>query len=873
MDFSIFFTWLSSGGIASLDFPVYSSHSTVLEGVVSGEVSLILQKAKASYELLSDFWVFGFAVLVYLALAFGLAVVSTFNRFWFVIAMGVLVLLVSLSGVSGLGLFGVGPEVVIGGLSVLLIALTYYYQSVRVDVPFIYRVLSYCTLFSLVSCVIVFSSVMPRPLLLLSYDAYWLGLIFSIAFSLLVGHEVVYAILVVATRSMKGDDSKESGIHFIVFSLIYLLNVGLLFMRNSGYINWDIYYLNPTLLLAMSALLGVWGLKDREVLYKGIMPFMPFALIMYFSLAVVCFVTILFLSFSGNDPALEVIEDAIVFGHLGFGGMFFIYVLVNFITLLLKGLPIYKVVFKEDNFPYATSKLAGLIIVSALFFASNYAAFNQAVSGYFNGLGDMNLSLGEYSKAKEYYRRGAIYGNMLAHSNRNHRSNFMYAELLEDHSERSVWYKSATQKNPTEEAFVNLGVSYESNNQFFDAIFAYQEGLKEFPDSWALRNNLAMLYLKTNVEDSVIYHMKHPNNANAWQSGVMEANLLGAYTRHDREVDFELQYLDRIDVQTNAIANKVAIQKESDIDDVLESLDLQLNLFSFAYLKNVGMSEWRGQGTYYLDHIDSFLEEPANDAYYASLVWIKALNLYERGDVAGAYGVMHVLASRVEDKVPYVEMLLGKWSMEQDAPLLAARCFERARENGYPVSTADLAQAYAQTERASVGQYLLYKEREDNSTDAVYATKLEALELALREGKDTWPREEDMFVRGKESLRKAQEVALSAPELVETMYLELGEKNPFYEPGVLAAAEYFNQERKDPDQAYGILLQAITINEFSAELLMGYIEQCLAMGLTSYAESAVVRLVDVLSPQEFEAYEVRFEEQKANAEASLNTWE
>lgn len=862
-EFSNVYNWNIKVSLDQLSQTICSVHSSVIESQIYSAIPVVVQKATGKVMVESHLMTYTLAVAMYVFLAFVIAVCSSLSRFWFVVSMGFLILLLSLSGFGEIALLGLGREMSIGVIASVILFVAYFFHGFRSHSSLFLRFVALLGLFVIIGTGVYFLSENPRPLQVLAYRSYWLLLIFSVIFILMVGHEIVYSILVVTTKNQGASADNNNAIHFIVFSIIYLLNVALIYMHNARYITWDIYYVNPVLLLSVSAVLGLWGLKARAFIYENTVSFRSIGVYVYLAFGTMSFLTISFLYLSSNDAAIEVIEDAIVFGHLAFGGMFFIYILVNFVNLLLKGLPIYRIAFKEDNFPYATSRLAGVIVVAAFFFASNYASLNQAVSGFFNQLGDMALIDHRYDVAKENYRRGAIYGNFLGMSNGSQRSNFMYASLEADNLKRLDWLKNTIKRNQTEQSYVTLGVAYEENNQFFDAIFTYQDGLEKFPDSWALQNNLGLLYQRISALDSADYYLSMENNANEWQKAVFSTNAMSLATR--RGLAQENESTDRLDVQANTLANLLLTGEGNDYSDEIREINNTLNPVSYAYLKNFGL--WCAQsGTpAFLGQIDAFLVNPNNDDYAFDLSVVKALNLYKIGRIKDAFELLNEIYERTSEPQTYVKLLLGKWAMELGAPRLAADYFEVARENGYPVATADLVQAYVQNGEESLAQYLLSKEIAEAEENL--ASRLSSLSESITKGEETWIGNAYSYQREEDALKDI----LSSESADTTAYLALGQKNPFYERGVLEALGYFKTQG-DNDQAYGILLDAITINQYSEVLIKAYINQCLEMGLISYAESTVIRLIDVMTEEEFKSYEVAFEQQKDAAEAALNSW-
>ncbi|MCV9388693.1 hypothetical protein [Reichenbachiella ulvae] len=866
-EYSGVFDWSISAGLNYVQDQIYSDHSLILEASVDQLVPLVVQKSEGQFVLEGHFYTIALSIVIYMFLAFAIAVSSTLSRFWFVVGMGLLVVLVALSGFADLQLFGLGREMSIGIPALSTIVLAYYFHDIKPYFSLLIRWLALVVWFTVLALVINQFSESSQPLMALAYQGYWMALIFTIIFSLMVGHEIVYGILVLTTQSST-DKSNSNGLHFVVFSLIYLLNVAFVYMRNAGYIDWDFYYLNPFLLLLTSTILGVWGLNARSFMYDSIIPFRSIALYAYLALAVFSFIVIGYFQYMGNDLTMEVLEDAVIFGHIAFGGMFFVYVIVNFINLLLKGLPIYRVVFKEDNFPYATAKIAGLIVVGAFFFASNYAPMNQAIAGFFNQTGDFKLIEGRTAEAKEAYRKGAIYGNMLGDSNGGHRSNYLYSTLEDDLPKKITWLKNSTKKNPTPQSFINLGLAYEKNSQIFDAMFTYQEAISAFPENWAIQNNLAMLYLRMDVLDSAAYYLNLDNDANDWQSAILQANQLALDAQSGTVKDYIAG--NRIDVQANELATSILYGSEMVYQDEVKGLGSSLNLVTYAYLKNLGLYCAKTKDDRFLTRIDDFLNNSANADYHFDLAMVKAFNLYELGKVKDAFVLMNDLYNRTAEPEAIIPMILGKWSMELGAIKLASTYFETARENGYPLSTADLVQSYAMMGDPSVAIYLWEKEMKTLDTTEVNLEVYSALNDALATGEETWTKNLYSFEKERSLLSQVTAADLDSTAKAQA-YRALGDNNPFYVEGVLAAVGFFNAQQ-DNDQAYGMLLDAITVNAYSAPLIKAYIDQCLEMGLINYAESTVIRLIDVLDQEDYQAYEVAFEAKKEAVIVALDNW-
>ena len=98
--------------------------------------------------------------------------------------------------------------------------------------------------------------------------------------------------------------------------MVYLGNLLLIYFHQNGTIDWNIYYLDEFLLLIVSIVLGLWGFKNRQVLYESIMDFHPYGAYLYVVGGIVCFATMGYSFTNSNDPTVENFQDAIVFSHI-----------------------------------------------------------------------------------------------------------------------------------------------------------------------------------------------------------------------------------------------------------------------------------------------------------------------------------------------------------------------------------------------------------------------------------------------------------------------------------------------------------------------------------------------------------------------------
>ncbi len=568
---------------------------------------------------------------------------------------------------------------------------------------FVPRLISFGGIFILLAILIAFFSRNQNPFYFLVHYNYTAPVVISILFIFLVSHEIIYLILFLISGS-KSQGGKNNLVHFIALSLIYLLNIGLLYLKNASHIDWDLIYINGFLLLVMSTIIGLWGFKQREIRYENIMPFRPLGGYLFLSLGMICFATISYHTITLNDPVLETFEDAIVYSHIGFGIMFLLYLLSNFIDLISEKLAVYKIAYREVNMPYYSSNIAGLVVIAAFYYLSNQAALHQAIAGYYNGLGSVYYHDGNNFLAEEYYKRAAIYGF------NNHRSNYSIGELgnqQNDLDKAIARFKNATKKNPTEFAYINLANAQKADLLFFDGLFTLREGVRKFPESAQIKNNLGLFFKNTSLLDSAIYYMEYGAHG-SWGNKTNTTNIVDLLTRNRVELPVDsLKELydgsDHLPLKSNLLAYSNNTTKWLDVKIDGNQIDSTLDLHQFAYLYNHGFSKLSNPTASDIYRVQGYGEEQNNVLYSRQLSYLTALLKYKSNDLSACFRSLDQLLNDPL-KMGYYNHVLGVISLEQNAPRLAIDFFRRASAENYESANVNLA--IALTEAGEKGEAL-----------------------------------------------------------------------------------------------------------------------------------------------------------------------
>jgi hypothetical protein len=107
---------------------------------------------------------------------------------------------------------------------------------------------------------------------------------------------------------------------------------------------------------------------------------------------------------------------------------------------------------------------------------------------------------------------------------------------------------------------------------------------------------------------------------------------------------------------------------------------------------------------------------------------------------------------------------------------------------------------------------------------------------------------------------------------LDSAYNILAYWDPFFEEGVIAAVEYFNDDRNKDNYAYNLLVNALTVNTYSEVLNKYYIEYCIEDGLIDFARNRLEFMRAHMNGEGFEGYFNAINREISRKEADMNAW-
>jgi hypothetical protein len=634
-----------------------------------------------------------FVLVLSLASVLLLTVITTFKKFWYFVGMGLFILFIVSLRLDVLRIFGFFNQWTT--VCVLIVyGLTSFWFNAFSSANFTTRILSFSSITAIFALLIYFFAKVPSPFLHLSVTGYIPGLILTIIFTIMVAHEILASFVYLTSQ---GSTSSKSLNHFLIISVVYLTNIILAYMHEAGVIQWNFLYINLYLLFSVSAVLGVWGYRQRENLYEEITFFNPFGAYFIIGLGSIAFATIGMLLGTANDPALKVIRDFIIFSHLGFGLIFMIYIFSNFIVMMAENLNVYKVLYQPNRMPYFTYRFAGFIAMLAFVFYSNWHEYVfHASAGFYNNLGDLYTVLEDDAFAEAHYEQG----RSLAFQN--HRSNYVigYQEAQKGNFEKAhYYYELANSKRPSEYSMVNEGNLFITEEKFFKGLFSFKNALHTFPSSGVIKNNLGYTYAKIHMVDSALLMFDQARQQNQSKEAA-ELNFAALVAQEYLPVKGDS--LTRLfKTQSNGVISNALViaitQNQRFVSDINPFKEKELNLFSATMLNNYIVNKIKEADTTFTNQAYQIATDSVNADFSEALKASLAYAFYHQNNVSQGLEILGELAYVTQSRQGKYNYIMGLWALEQGNPDLAVQSFEYAVEYSYKEAKAYKAIALAES--------------------------------------------------------------------------------------------------------------------------------------------------------------------------------
>ncbi|GAB3333610.1 hypothetical protein GCM10027299_41320 [Larkinella ripae] len=617
---------------------------------------------------------------VCVGLAFVVAALTRLPRWYYLVGMGAVIVLLATFRLEVLQFPGFLGTAFGGRLPFVVIALvvgvvSYYFHAFRLEISLPVRLLVFAGLVLLGWLAIDQLAGQPVPALAFVGHALPGLLVVSLAFIFWISAEIMAALVYVTSvaRTNRSDGSgRPLGLNnFLLISLLYLANLLLIWLSNTKVISWNPVVISPFLLFLISLILGLWGFRQQLRQSENFMSFHDGGAFLYLGLSLITTLTITYAFASANDPLIEALEDSIVYTHLATGLVFVLYTVFNFRPLYRQALPVYKVFYKPTRFSLWQTRLIAAVLTVVIIGVENFFPFNQATAGYFNTVGDFHAATGEVRIAEQYYTLA------LNSEFQNHKSNYAMASLAlgqGDKATAAYYFQQALLKQPSPQAYAGLTAVLLEDNLFFEAVKMLQRGIRTFPKNGELQNNLGYLYAKTSVADSAYYYLAAASG-NTAREDVPQTNLLAFWVRNPQLVSLDsLANASKPTTYESYEANRAAlsffrdpvdsaaVQRPDWLDEPLT--DEGLNVGRFARLYNYAVRN-RTADTSLVTVLKRMGEKPANQDFTDDLLFARAVTNYHTGNKRTAFELTDQLARDNQQNGSFYNSVTGLWMLEQ----------------------------------------------------------------------------------------------------------------------------------------------------------------------------------------------------------------
>ncbi len=639
-----------------------------------------------------------YLVLFGLGMVVLLAILTVLPRFWFFAGTGVAVFMISTFQLDGLRLFGLGNKIPAVGTMVILLGLALYYQFLRVTASFLHRVVAFLGAVLAIGFLISQFSEETQPLRYLATSTLPAAMVLLLVYIAAVAHEIIASFVSLVGQGTRNTRSLR---HYMIISTIYLLILWLTYWNKIGWIDWGLI-IHPMILLGISGLLAVWGIRQRQSQYEQILSADPFAVYFILSLGTIAFAVAGYFYAAASDIFLLSLNDIILYAHIGYGMIFMMYVASNFLGMMSANFPVYKVLYKPTVMPYFSYRMAGLIFTLTVIFYHNWIVpVNHFASSYYTAWGDLFASEQNETLAIGYYKRAYVYASYNQHAAT---ALGQWEETRGNRLKQKKYLADANVFKPTEFSFINAANAYSSSK--LEEILVLQEAGQKLPASGVIKNNLGIAYARLGVLDSAHRYFSAARSKQITKSSA-EMNMLGLVaeynvTAHADSVDDQLNSLAPM-VQSNAMAIANRRGKQIDIPFILPK-DSTLNLFSAVWTGNYLTNYRTRVDSALLSRILVMARLARNRSFLETVLVPAAMACYANGQVNLAFQLLQEVAISGSNPGKY-NTTMGLWALDLGKPEVAVSYFQYALNQ--KSNEASFAQAVAIAEIGKVNEALV----------------------------------------------------------------------------------------------------------------------------------------------------------------------
>jgi tetratricopeptide (TPR) repeat protein len=487
-----------------------------------------------------------FGVLVWLLMGIGMVLISLLNRIQFVFSMGVVIFLLTLSGVNGLNIGGINTNlammILLSGFVLPPALIHTFYNDLNLGKrTMVILPIAVCT-FPL----LLWLGKVVDGALLVSEHLSVLGLAISTLFMLYIGHAVLSAVFVFLAKLNKGVGLKISW-HISIISLIYLLFFLFLLLRITGNVQWDITTPPLMVLFLPVAVLGYFETKRKLTQIEQPYAFAAVGEGLYLLGFAITILVFWKAEFSMNRPMMDFLDHVFIYSQLAFGLLFYAYLMANFGSLMNHGAQVENVLFKPKFFAYYHMRIGAMLALLSI------VVFADGIVGVQLNAASTNVSADYYYATGRNREAGILYEHSWERYRRNEKAMNTVAHLALAQKQPTVAVNTLVrsfENTPAVNDILLLSSLLKENGNESGAFSVLEKGLAFYPDSPFLLNNLAPYFSKNGRAEEAFQMLSGPGGNTA----IATANKVALQTKHLIHYDEEFELKNNAIGQINGLA-------------------------------------------------------------------------------------------------------------------------------------------------------------------------------------------------------------------------------------------------------------------------------------------------------------------------------
>jgi len=638
------------------------------------------------------------------ALAYYLAAISALARSPFVVGMALVIFLLMSLNTDQLGVFGDQRQYFLILLLITLGLPAYGFHAFWPTVPFWQRLLVFAFLLAGLSALLFTRSLLSTQATVLHLASYGIlsGAVVVLLVVLWVGFENIYGLLWLNTQA-DTPGGRFGVVPFVLASGLYLLLLGLYYWNDGVVQLLPTVRFDPLVLLLPAVVIGWLGLRRRASSYGAWVPY-EVAAYLYLALVALGAGMLGYALATVNTPLLDAARQFTALAFLTCGVAFLLYVLVNFAPLIRQRLQVYRVAYDPRRLPLYTVYILGIGAIIAVEVRNNLLVVDQVKAGYYNELGDLIRLQSEEQPtvdalallAERYYAESDVLDHF------NHKASLGRAALYRFHLQRQNELNAlnrALSRAPSARISLRLAALYNEPTDFFDRQQALRDGLRQTPRSAPLASDMAQLYMRSTIADSVEYYLVRAEDSAPGNAAVQTNRLAFLLQQQDwpaaQEWATDHPATDR---QPALQSNELLLARfTGQLAPTIASPDTaaDLSLATFTRLYYVALARATARDTSLLPALRQLSKRPANAPYQEQLTFLRALTQHYAGRLLAARATLRPLTIGTTAGAAYYQHLLGLWQLTQQQYSAATTSFADATEYGYPYAQVALAYALA----------------------------------------------------------------------------------------------------------------------------------------------------------------------------------